>query len=148
MNFDFRFSNLDWKRLSIALIVCMALMLGSMPANAENVTVVSSAATVKSTALEASHVLLAKGGQLVSLHVYNTSVSEQFILIMDSATVPANGAVTLLYPPIRLPAASLLILPFPVPLKAGRGISVCNSSTGTFTKTIGSADCMFVAQVL
>lgn len=102
---------------------------------------------VVSTALEASHVLKASAGQLVNLAVFNSKASSQFILIINSATVPADGAVTLLYPPISIGAASILVLDFPAPLVASTGISVSNSSTGTFTKTIGSADCVFYAQI-
>jgi hypothetical protein len=109
---------------------------------------VTHASTVVSTALEASHVLKASAGRLVSLHVYNSKASAQWVLIMNSATVPGDGAVTLLYPPIYIPATSNISLTFPVPLSASTGISVSNSSTGTFTKTIGSADCVYVAQVM
>ncbi len=105
------------------------------------------ATTVKSTAFEASHVLKASAGSLGSLTVYNSNSSAQFILIMDSATVPANGAVTLLVPPIPIAGNTVLQLQFHFPLVAAAGISVCNSSTGTFTKTIGSADCAFTGQV-
>lgn len=104
-------------------------------------------ATIMSTALETSHVLKSSGGCLVSLTVTNTKASAQWILIMDAATLPADGAVTLIYPPIPISAASLVMLEFPVPLPATKGIVVSNSSTGTFTKTIGSADCVFFAQV-
>lgn len=100
---------------------------------------------VVSTSLEASHVLKNSAGQLVQLSVF--SQTAQFILIMNSTTVPANGAVTLLFPPIPVAASQLLVLDFPAPLVASTGITVCNSSTGTFTKTIGSADCAFYAQV-
>ncbi len=102
---------------------------------------------VVSTALEASHVLKASAGQLVQLSVFNSKASAQYILVMNSATLPGDGAVTLLYPPIPIGAASLLVLDLPAPLVASTGITVCNSSTGSFTKTIGSADCAFYAQV-
>lgn len=102
---------------------------------------------VVSTALETSHVLKASPGQLVQLSVFNSKASAQFILVMNSTTVPADGAVTLLYPPIPIAAATLLVLDLPAPLVASVGISVSNSSTGTFTKTIGSADCAFYAQI-
>jgi hypothetical protein len=105
------------------------------------------AASVPSTAVEASHVFKDRAGALVSFHAFNTKASAQYILIMDSATVPANGAVVLLYPPIYVPATSNVSLNFTIPLQAANGISVSNSSTGTFTKTIGSADCIFLAQV-
>ena len=102
---------------------------------------------VVSTALEASHVLKASAGQLVQLSVFNSKATAQFILLINSATLPADGAVTLLYPPIPIGAASLLVLDLPAPLVASTGIVVCNSSTGTFTKTIGSADIAVYAQV-
>lgn len=120
---------------------------GAVPGTDIPVTVAQqTATTVVSTALEASHVLKNGAGKLVSLHVYNSG-SAQFILIMNSTTVPADGAVTLLYPPIAIPATSNISLTFPVPLTASTGISVANSSTGTFTKTVGSANCVFTAQV-
>jgi hypothetical protein len=108
----------------------------------------TTATTVKSTALEASHVLKASAGKLASLQVFNSSASAQYILVMDSTTVPANGAVTLLCPPIYIAAGTYIMIPFPIPLSAANGISVSNSSTGSFTKTIGAADCAFTAQVL
>lgn len=101
---------------------------------------------VRSTALEASKVLLAGAGQLVQLSVFNSGPA-QFLLLMNSATVPANGAVSLLFPPIPIPAATLLVLDLPAPLVASTGIAISNSSTGSFTKTIGAADCVFYAQV-
>lgn len=102
---------------------------------------------VVSTALEASHVLKASAGQIMELSVFNSKSSAQFILLMNSTTVPSNGAVTLLYPPIPISANTLLVIDFPYPLVASTGIAICNSSTGTFTKTIGSADCAFYAQI-
>lgn len=102
---------------------------------------------VVSTALEASHVLKASAGQLVQLTIFNSKTSSQYILVMNSTTLPGDGAVTLLFPPIPILASSLLVLDLPAPIVASTGIVVCNSSTGTFTKTIGSADCVFYAQV-
>ena len=102
---------------------------------------------VVSTALEASHVLKASAGQLVQLSVFNSKAAAQFILILNSATLTADGAVTLLYPPIPILGASLLVLDLPAPIVASNGITVCNSSTGSFTKTIGAADCAFHALV-
>lgn len=102
---------------------------------------------VVSTALEASKVLKASAGQIRQLTVFNSKASAQFILLMNSATLPADGPVTLLFPPIPIAAASLLVLDFLAPLVASIGIVACNSSTGTFSKTIGSADCAFYGQV-
>lgn len=131
--------------MPIALLVIAGISL--LPAAfAVNTVVVTPAVNAKSTALEASRVLKNKAGNLVSIHVYNSNVAAQFILIIDSATVPVNGSVNLLFPPIRVPAQTTISYPFTVPLHASLGISVCNSSTGP-SKTLGAADCFFVAQV-
>lgn len=100
---------------------------------------------VMSTAFEASKVLKNATGALVHLTVFNSGPA-QFILVMNSTTVTADGAVTLLVPPIPVAAGQLLVWDFPTPV-AFAGCSVSNSSTGTFTKAIGSADCAFFAQV-
>lgn len=105
------------------------------------------AGQIKSTALEASHVLSASACQLNRLDGYNSKDSAQWILIMNAASLPADGAVTLLYPPIYVPATSNFSLVFPRALQASTGVVVCNSSTGSFTKSIGSADCVFYADV-
>lgn len=107
----------------------------------------AAATTVKSAALEASRVLKGAAGKLHSISVFNSKASAQFILIMDAATVPADGAVTLLEVPIAIAAGATVKIDYPRPLIAAAGICVCNSSTGSFTKTIGSADCVFRAQV-
>lgn len=135
-------------RILIALLACASI------ANAQMAVVVTGGAltgaasvtsTVRSTALEASHVLKASAGSLVSLTIYDSAA--EYILIMNSATVPANGAVTLLYPPIKMAADSTVMVTFPAPLDATTGISVCNSSTGSFTKTLGGSTCIYTAQV-
>jgi hypothetical protein len=102
---------------------------------------------VVSTALEASHIIKNAAGQLWRLDIFNSKGSAQFALIINSATLPGDGAVTLLYPPIPLPANTSVSLIFHTPLVASTGIVISNSSTGTFTKTIGSADCAFYAQI-
>jgi hypothetical protein len=102
---------------------------------------------VISSALEASHVIKASAGQLVQLSIFNSKASAQFILVMNATSLPSNGAVTLLYPPIPIAAGSLVVLDLPSPLVASTGIVVANSSTGTFSLTIGSADCAFYAQI-
>lgn len=107
----------------------------------------TAATQVMSPALEASRVLKPGAGRLHALTVYNSSASAQFILLINAASVPANGAVPLLYPPIPIAAGSIVALDFPRPVTADTGITVCNSSTGTFTKTLGGADCAFFAHI-
>lgn len=102
---------------------------------------------VRSTALETAKVLKASSGRLHSLAVFNSSASAQFILLINAAAVPGDGAVSLLYPPIPIAAGAMVVLDLPRPVEASTGIVACNSSTGSFTKTAGSADCAFYAQV-
>lgn len=98
-----------------------------------------------STALEASRVLCAGPAILMGLLVHNTSASAQYIQIHNVDALPANGA-----------APEVIFI-----IEAGKtqsidysphgrffqtGMVVCNSST-VATKTIGSADCWFDAQL-
>lgn len=99
--------------------------------------------TVNSIAYEASHVLLSRPGGLHLICGYNSGGS-QWIQLHDSASVPANTAV----PVLSFIVAATSNFSFTVfnPLMFETGIVVCNSSTGP-TKTLGSADCYFTAQV-
>ena len=110
-------------------------------------TATEDSAEVKSAALASSLILKDGRGFISQLHVFNSKGSAQFILLIDSPTLPADGPVTLLYPPIPIAANTLLQLNFVKAIEAKAGIVVCNSSTGTFSKTIGSADCAFYARI-
>jgi hypothetical protein len=130
------------------------ILVGGTPAGAGTSTTPSSSVlttqgasvtVVKSSAIEASHVLKSSAGQLVSFSVISTSAG--VILIMDSATLPANGAVTLLYPPIPVEANKLTLIDFLRPLVAANGITYCISDAVSFTKTIQAATCIAHAQL-
>lgn len=110
-------------------------------------TATDDSSEVRSPALEASRVLKDTRGFITHLSVFNSKASAQFILLMDSTTVPADGAVKLLYPPIPVAAGTLAEITFTKGIEAKTGIVVCNSSTGSFTKTIGLADCIFYARI-
>lgn len=101
--------------------------------------------SVTSMAVEASHVLKASAGQLVRLAV--TSTAAGFILVMNSATVPADGAVALLDVPLAIAAGQTLVVDYPSPLVASIGISVCISNAASFTKAIQAATCIFQTQI-
>ena len=110
-------------------------------------TVVGSAMTnVTSTAYEASHVIKNAPGTLYGLSGYNSKSSAQFILLFNSTTVPVDTTAAVYV--ITIPAQSNFSVDFGV---YGRpfsiGIVVSNSSTSP-TKTIGSADCFFDAQII
>lgn len=99
---------------------------------------------VTSSALEASHVLKASAGTLVSLVGYNSGAA-QFIQVHNSATAPADAAVPKYV--FTVPASSNFSLDFPITgAPFTTGISVCNSSTAA-SKTVGAADCFFSAVV-
>ena len=98
---------------------------------------------ISSTAYEASHVLKASPGTLVSLVGYNSGAA-QFIQIYNSATLPANGAAPAYT--FAVGAAQNFSLDAPTGIPFTVGIVVGNSSTGP-TKTIGGADCYFSAVI-
>lgn len=100
--------------------------------------------TATSTAYEASRVVKAAAGTLYGLAGYNSLASAQFILIFDSATVPADAAQAVFV--ISAQASSNFSVDFGVygrPFTAG--ISISNSTTAP-TKTIGVANCFFDAR--
>jgi hypothetical protein len=108
-------------------------------------TEVNTGTMVSSTAYEASHVLKASSGTLISLIGYNSKASAQFIQLYNSTTVPADTAVPVLT--ITVPATSNFSIDVPITgLPFSTGIAVANSSTGA-TKTLGSADVYFTAVV-
>jgi hypothetical protein len=106
---------------------------------------VAAATTVSSTAYETSHILKASAGTLFEVSFYNSSTSDQFYQLHNSASLPADTAVPVRI--IKVPAGTVGNFDFGL---RGRpfstGIVICNSSTGP-TKTIGSADSFFDALV-
>jgi hypothetical protein len=105
----------------------------------------TSATSVSSTALETGHVLKASAGVLHGFSGYNSRTSQQFIQVFNSTTVPADATVPIIV--MLVPPQSNFYwdsVKFGVPFSTG--ISISNSST-VATKTIGSADCFFFAQI-
>lgn len=99
---------------------------------------------VTSSTYENAHLIKSQACNLFSLNGYNSG-PDQFILLIDSASAAAEGAVPVL--PIFVPAQSSFSYSAG---KYGRpfanGLYICNSSTGP-TKTIGATDCWFDVQV-
>ena len=95
-----------------------------------------------SGALEASSVSKASAGVFYGLSGHNTLASAQWILVYNSATVPANGAVTPIAT-IRVAANSNFSFDSgKFGIFCSAGISWSNSTDATiFNKTLGAADC-------
>jgi hypothetical protein len=98
-----------------------------------------------SRALEASCVVKTGDGILFGFTVSNTNAAARFVMVFDSRTVPANGAVPIMAKSVPLgDAVGFNWLP-------GRtffaGIVLVNSTTQG-SLTIGSADQIFDAQYL
>lgn len=104
-----------------------------------------SGTTVFTTAVAASKILKSSAGTLISLTVSNAKASAQFVQIFDSATLPADATVPMAS--YKVPAGDARSFDVPITGMAfANGIVACNSSTQA-TKTIGSADCIFLAVV-
>lgn len=97
----------------------------------------------RSLAYEKARVVKAGPATLYGFSVYNSKVSAQFVLVFDSATLPANGAIPEAVFTVAT-VANLGVAWWPG-RTFERGIVLANSSTGP-TLTIGSADCWFDAQ--
>lgn len=94
-------------------------------------------------ALASSLIVKATHGYLYGFTVYSSKGSAQWVLLFDSATLPANGQVPLLaFPVAATSQVSALWIP---PRFFESGITLCNSTTDA-TKTLGSADCLFDVQ--
>lgn len=126
------------KHLLLALALWAFTSFGAL-AQTQCVVPANAAATpVVSASAEGSHVLKASSGCLLAAYVYNSGAAA-FLMIFNSATVPADGAVT----PIQcipVAAASYQYINFaPQPPEwYSTGISAAISTTGCFTKTVGS----------
>ena len=93
-------------------------------------------APVVSTALEASHVLKASAGTFYGGDAYAASVPG-YVMLFDSATVPADGAVT----PLKswpIAASAGIAVGYNPPIACANGIVVVFSTTGPFTKTVSA----------
>ena len=104
-------------------------------------TTTSSVAMVSSTALEKGHVGKASAGYLFQVSGYNSSASDMFLQVFDSATEPAEGTAPkiLAFAPSESQfgwAVERFATPFT------NGIYVCLSSTAA-TKTVAGAVAWF-----
>lgn len=139
-----------------ALAFLLGLSCSALAQQAQPVVIVPSVgsgvgiAPVASAAVESSHILKSTPGNLYSMAVsFGTCASTPcWILLLDSATVPADGTVA----PVKwfqvatantTTVVSWLSGP---PVKFANGIVAVCSTTGPFTKT-ATAQCGFSAEV-
>ena len=129
------------KRFLLAAL--LSLMAGHAPAASPILG--NPVNTVQSTATEGSHILLAVPGNLLGFSA-TSGTTAGYILLIDSATVPADGAVTPKYC-YALPASQTIgasWFNFPAPF--ANGIVIVFSTTGCFSKNISTTS-FFNAQV-
>ncbi len=105
-----------------------------VPAGAPATPVVSTSAQATAGGL----VLKASPGCLIAVYLVNSSTAG-YLMLFDSATIPANGAVTPIHC-IPIAASSYQWLSFaPQPPEwYSTGMSLAFSTTGCFTKTVGA----------
>lgn len=100
---------------------------------------------VVSSAVENGHVLKASAGNFYRLAV-TTGATAGYVMVFNSTTVPADGAVTPLLCRAVAANSSIEIDHTGMPQRYSTGISAAFSSTGCFTKT-ASATAMFEGDV-
>ena len=128
------------RKLAIGLGLLLGLTSAALAQSPTQCVVPATAGAtpVVSASAEGSHVLKASPGCLLGAYVYNSGAAA-FLMVFNSKTVPADGAVT---PVECIPVASasyqfVNFAPLP-PEWFSTGISAAISTTGCFTKTVGS----------
>lgn len=148
----------------LVLIVALALLCGPVRAQSTATTVLPgymgtigcngknsvcyqpSSPPANSAAAEGSHVFKASAGTLFGLSV--TSSAAGYVLVYNSATAPADGAVTPIGCYYLSAGPGTIGIAFtPFPLKMTTGITAVFSSTGCFSQTT-SATAFFLGEIL
>jgi hypothetical protein len=95
---------------------------------------------VVSAASEASHILKASPGNAYSVYATNSTANTGFLVLLNSVSVPADGAIAPLacVPISPNGVASLNYAPGPPGVFSVGIVAVLTSATTCFTKTSGS----------
>jgi hypothetical protein len=94
----------------------------------------------------ASKIFKASAGTLRSVHGVNNKTTAQYIMVLNSATLSADGATPI--DVLFAEAGANFFFDYGEDgLYCSAGITICNSST-LATKTIGSADCIINGRYL
>lgn len=131
------------KRLALALGLATTASTDA-PTNATASSALANGTRVSSTAYEASRVLKASAGNLVSLFGYNSGAAG-FIQLFDAATLPADGVApvaTFAVPGTANFSLDVAVLGLPF----SAGIVAAFSTTGP-TKTLGTASLFLTALI-
>lgn len=125
----------------LKLALALSLLAFATPALAQQNCVVppgGPATPVVSAAAEGGHVLKASPGCLLAVYVTISSTAG-YLMVFNSTTVPADGAVTPIEC-IQVAASTSIGLNFaPQPPEwYSTGIAVAFSTTGCFTKTVSA----------
>lgn len=121
----------------IRRFVTALALLCATPAFAQSTPTAESNTPQASTAVESGHVWKASAALVYGIRAV-AGASAGFVMVFDSASVPADGAVT---PKLcfNLPATTTLSHNFSTgPLYLPTGFSMAFSTTGCFTKTASS----------
>jgi hypothetical protein len=114
-------------------------------ASAEAAPIGNPITSVQSSAVESSHILKASSGLLNGFSA-TSGATAGYVLLIDSASVPADGAVTPKFcyslPATQTTGASWISYPAPF----SSGIVIVFSTSGCFTKA-ASATAFFSAQI-
>lgn len=132
-----------WLFGAFLLCASAALLWTARPALAQSQVTVppnAPATPVVSSAAEGSHVLKPSPGALLALYVTSPAGAAGYILLFNSTTVPADGAVTPIecIPITAGPAIAWVNFAPQPPEWYSVGISTAYSTTGCFTKTVSS----------
>lgn len=120
-----------------SIILGLYLALLAIPAHAQQLN--AAITPVFSASAEASHILKATGGRVWGVYATNLTTTAGFLVLIDSPTVPSNGAIT---PQACIPlpasgAASISYLPTPPALFTTGIVAAVTSASTCFTLTTG-----------
>lgn len=128
---------------TLAALLCAVLLAAAPPAYAQTAVVVNPSGgagtgvtPVAAAAVSGGVVLKATPGNLYGINVAS-GASAGFVLLIDAAAVPADGAVT----PKKcwhVAANATIDRQWTVPVRFGTGIVAVFSTTGCFSKTISA----------
>lgn len=125
-----------------SLIAILALAVSALAV--DNVNIVTTVQEVSfSPALETSRAAKPGACYLCNVNAFNNNAATRYLLVFDSSSVPANGAIPQIT--ITLAATSSGHVSFPTPIRFINGVSWAISTTGGVL-TLGAADALCTVQ--